>query len=71
MFLIERQSGLRKKCYGICSISAKSMYIVDSNQFAIEFVPNLLVLMAFIKMNNVYAFGRNDVDLIAFFFHSE
>ena len=36
-------STLRKKCYWINKISAKSMYIMNSNQYAIELPKYLLV----------------------------
>ena len=38
---------MRKKCYRIYSISAKSMNIVHLNQYAKEFVAYLLDLIAY------------------------
>ena len=39
---------LRKKCYWINSISDKSIYIMDTNQYAIELVTYLLALVAYV-----------------------
>ena len=38
---------LRKKCYWIYSISAESMYIIDSNQYVIDLVAYVSVLLAY------------------------
>ena len=57
-----------KKLYWIYSISAKSMYIIDSNQYVIELVAYVSVLLAsFYWINNIHDFGRNSIDSIAFF----
>ena len=37
----------KEKCYRILSISAQSMYIIDSNKYAIDFLEYLLFLTAF------------------------
>ena len=57
-----------KKCYWINSISFQSMYITDSNQYAIELVLYLLVLAVYFYEFIVYMLlERNTFDSIAFF----
>ena len=59
---------LRKKCYWTYSISAKSMYIIDSNQYAMELVPYVLVPIYYISMiHSIHDSVRNAIDSIAFF----
>ena len=48
---------------------SKSMYIMDSNQYAIELVTYLLVLVVYFYEFTVYMLlERNAFDWIAFFF---
>ena len=45
---------LRKKCYWIYSISTKSMYVIDLNQFVIKLVANVSVLLAYFSESIIY-----------------
>ena len=43
--------------------------VIDSNQYAIEFLVYLLVFYSiFCKINNIHTFSRDAIDLIACFF---
>ena len=59
---------LVKKCYRIYSISAKSMYIIDSNQYTIEFLAYLLVLIAYFLKSIVTYFWQKCYRFNSIFF---